>query len=95
MEIISRDEANKIATYQISRENAIYQAIDRVNRLITKESNKGNFKTSILYSQFNCKDEIRKDVYNFVIDELRESGYKVTEKYLDELSEKYISISWE
>jgi hypothetical protein len=95
MELISRNKANEIATYQISKENAIDQAIEYVNRLITKESNKGNFKTSVLCSQFKCNDEIRKDVCDFVIYELGLSGYKVKLKHYDEFSEDCIEISWE
>ena len=98
MELITKDKANEIASYQISKENAIYQAIEFVNDLILKESNKGNFKTNVLCSQFNqfkCKDESPTNICKFVIDELRDNGYKVTEKYCGDLLEIYLSISWE
>lgn len=98
MELITRDKANEIAAYHSSRENAIFQAIEFVNDLIIKESNKGNFKITVLCSQFNqfkCKDELHTDVCKYVIEELRDNGYKVTEKYCGDLLEVYLSISWE
>ena len=95
MELISRNKANEIASYQISMECAMYRAIEYVNGLINKESRNGKFKTAVLCSQFNCNNEIRKDVCRFVIEELIEAGYKAKFGYHTDLSEDYISISWE
>lgn len=95
MKLITRNKANEIATYQNSKENIFNEAIEYVNDIIEQESNKGNFKTSILCSLFDRNNEIRKDVCNFVIDELIKAGYNAKLKCYDELSEDYISISWE
>ncbi len=95
MKLITRNKANEIATYQNSKENIFNEAIEYVNDIIEQESNKGKFKTSILCSLFDRNNEIRKDVCNFVIDELIKAGYNAKLKCYDELSEDYISISWE
>lgn len=95
MKLITRDKANEIATFQNSKENIFNEAIEYVNDIIEQESNKGNFKTSILCSLFNRNNEIRKDVCNFIIEELIYAGYKAKLKCFDEFSEEYICISWE
>lgn len=76
MKLITRNKANEIATFQNSKENIFNDAIEYVNDIIEQESNKGKFNTSILCSLFDRNNEIRKDVCNFVIDELIEAGYK-------------------
>jgi hypothetical protein len=96
MKLITRDKANEIATFQNSKENIFNEAIEYVNNIIEQESNKGNFKTSILCSMFNHTNEIRKfDICDFVIDELIYAGYNAKLKCFDEFSEEYICISWE
>ena len=95
MKLITRDKANEIATFQNSKENIFNEAIEYVNDIIEQESNKGNFKTSILCSLFNRNNEICKDVCNFIIEELIYAGYNAKLKCFDEFSEEYICISWE
>jgi hypothetical protein len=95
MKLITKDKANEIATYQNSKENIFNEAIEYVNNIIELESNKGNFKTSILCSLFARNNEIRKDVCNFIIEELIYAGYNAKLKCFDEFSEEYICISWE
>ena len=95
MKLIPKDRANEIATYQNSKENIFNEAIDYINAIIEGESNDGKFKTSILCSMFSRNNEIQTEVCNFVIDELIKAGYEVKLKSYGELSEYYISISWE
>lgn len=95
MKLITRNKANEIATFQNSKENIFNDAIEYVNDIIEQESNKGKFNTSILCSLFDRNNEIRKDICNYVIDELIEAGYKAKLKCFNEFSGEHICISWE
>ena len=76
MKLITKNEANQIATTINSKEHRTQETLEYIDLLIKQQSRNGEFEALVLFNQLIGGS----DILNDVVDSLKDAGYNVNVK---------------